>query len=40
MWLKNEKKQINPIGDNIVLPFSSENRNYTDDVWDEINKYI
>ncbi len=37
---KNLQKQINPIGDAIMLPFSSERKIYLDDVWKEIEKII
>ena len=34
------QKVLNPIGDNIFLPFSSEKKIYSKAVWDEIEKYI
>lgn len=34
------QKILNPIGDNIFLPFSSEKRIYLEAVWEEIEKYI
>ena len=34
------KKALNPIGDNIFLPFSSEKKIYSEAVWKEIEKYI
>ena len=34
------QKDINPIGDAIMLPFSSVKKNYTDDVWKLIDNYI
>ena len=34
------QKYLNPLGDNIFLPFSSEKKVYCDDVWSEIEKYI
>ncbi len=34
------QKVLNPIGDNVFLPFSSEKKIYTDAVWKEIEKYI
>ena len=34
------QKALNPIGDNIFLPFSSEKKIYSDAVWNEIEKYI
>ncbi len=37
---KNLQKQINPIGDIITLPFSSERKIYKDDVWNVIDNYI
>ena len=37
---KNLQKQLNPMGDIITLPFSSERKIYTDNVWDIIDNYI
>ena len=37
---KNIQKQLNPIGDITTLPFSSERKVYSDDVWNIIEKYI
>ena len=34
------QKQINPIGDIITLPFSSERKIYKDEVWKLIEQYI
>lgn len=34
------QKILNPIKDNIFLPFSSEKKIYCDDVWNEIEKYL
>ncbi len=34
------QKALNPIGDNLFLPFSSEKKIYSEAVWDEIEKYI
>lgn len=34
------QKQINPIGDIITLPFSSERKIYKDEVWKIIDEYI
>ena len=34
------QKILNPIGDNLFLPFSSEKKIYSDAVWEEIEKYI
>ena len=34
------QKVLNPIGDITTLPFSSERRIYTENVWNEIEKYI
>ena len=34
------QKGLNPIGDIITLPFSSERKIYTEAVWNEIDKYI
>jgi len=34
------QKEINPLMDNKMLPFSSEKKIYSDDVWDIIEKYI
>ena len=31
---------LNPIGDITTLPFSSERKIYTENVWQEIEKYI
>ena len=33
---KKLQKQVNPLGDKIVLPFSSQRRIYTEDVWNAI----
>ena len=33
------QKILNPIGDNIFLPFSSEKKIYSETVWNEIEKY-
>ena len=38
--VKNLQKQINPIGDSIMLPFSAERKIYTEDVWEVIEEYI
>ena len=38
--VQNLQKQINPIGDSIMLPFSAEKRIYAEDVWDVIEEYI
>lgn len=37
---KNIQKQLNPIGDIPTLPFSSENKIYSDDVWKIIEAHI
>ena len=37
---KNIQKQLNPIGDIITLPFSSERKIYSEEVWNIIEKYI
>ena len=37
---KNIQKQLNPIGDITTLPFSSERKVYSDEVWKVIAKYI
>ena len=34
------QKILNPLYDNVFLPFSSEKKIYCDDVWNEIEKYI
>ena len=34
------QKEINPLMDATILPFSSEKKIYSDDVWHEIEKYI
>ena len=39
-YAKNIQKQLNPIGDIITLPFSSENKIYSEEVWNIIEKYI
>lgn len=38
--VKDLQKQINPIGDVITLPFSSERKIYKDEVWKIIEEYI
>lgn len=38
--VKELQKKINPIGDSTMLPFSAENKIYTEDVWDIIDEYI
>lgn len=38
--VKDLQKQLNPIGDIITLPFSSERKIYKDDVWKIIDEYI
>ena len=38
--VKELQKQINPIGDNTMLPFSAEKKIYTQDVWNIIDEYI
>lgn len=38
--VKDLQKQINPIGDNTMLPFSAEKKIYTQDVWNIIDEYI
>ena len=37
---KNIQKQLNPIGDIPTLPFSSERKVYSDEVWKIIEQYI
>ncbi len=37
---KTLQKEINPLLDATMLPFSSEKKIYTEDVWNEIEKYI
>ena len=37
---KNIQNQLNPIGDIITLPFSSEKKIYCEDVWNIIEQYI
>jgi len=39
-YVLNIQKILNPIGDNLFLPFSSEKKNYTEPVWTEIEKNI
>jgi len=34
------QKVLNPIGDNVFLPFSSEKKIYSEAVWNEIEKYV
>lgn len=34
------QKELNPIGDFTFLPFSSERKIYTENVWDHLNNYI
>ena len=36
----NIQKQLNPIGDITTLPFSSERKVYSDEVWKVIEEYI
>ena len=38
--VKDLQKQINPIGDAKMLPFSAEKKIYTKDVWEVIEEYI
>ena len=38
--VKELQKQINPIGDSIMLPFSAEKKFYTEDVWNVIDECI
>lgn len=38
--VKDLQKQINPIGDVITLPFSSERKIYKDEVWKIIEEYL
>ena len=37
---KNIQKQLNPIGDITTLPFSSERKIYSDEVWEIIEQHI
>ena len=37
---KNIQKQLNPIGDITTLPFSSERKVYSDEVWKIIESYL
>ena len=39
-YVSNIQKILNPIGDNLFLPFSSEKKIYSEAVWNEIEKYI
>lgn len=39
-YVEGIQKVLNPIGDNLFLPFSSEKKIYSDAVWEEIEKYI
>lgn len=34
------QKILNPLGDMIFLPFSSERKVYTERVWEELEKYL
>ena len=34
------QKEINPIGDAIMLPFSSQKKIYTETIWKEIEKRL
>ena len=38
--VKELQKQINPIGDIKMLPFSAEKKIYTEDVWNVIEEFI
>ena len=38
--VKDLQKQINPIGDAKMLPFSAEKKIYTEDVWKVIDEYL
>ena len=38
--VKELKKQINPIGDSTMLPFSSEKKIYLEDVWNIIDEFL
>ena len=38
--VKNVQSQLNPIRDITTLPFSSENKFYTEDVWKVIESFI
>lgn len=38
--VKHLQKQLNPLGDIITLPFSSERKIYQDDVWHFIEQYL
>lgn len=37
---KSLQKEINPLMDATILPFSSEKKIYTDEVWELLEKYI
>ena len=37
---QNIQKQLNPIGDITTLPFSSERKVYSDEVWKVIESYL
>lgn len=39
-YVTNIQKALNPIGDNIFLPFSSDKKIYSEAVWKEIENYI
>ena len=38
--VKSLQKEINPIGDATMMPFSAEKKIYTDHVWDVIDEFI
>ena len=39
-YVQSIQKILNPIGDNLFLPFSSEKKIYQEAVWEEIEKYL
>lgn len=39
-YVKNIQSQLNPIGDIITLPFSSERKVYSDEIWKIIEEHI
>ena len=39
-YVASVQKVLNPIGDNLFLPFSSEKKIYQEAVWEEIEKYL
>lgn len=40
MEVKKIQKELNPIGDILTLPFSSERKIYSEEIWEEIDKIL